>query len=375
MRPLLVALFFVMLSIGCVETPGDNGGVGGGNALGGNSSTGGNTGLGGNSGSGGGTAVGGGNGTGGGTATGGGLGGGHGVGGGTGTGGGHATGGGGTGAGGGTGVGGGNNVGGGNGVGGGTAVGGGTGTGGGSVDAGSNRFGYVSFYTSQTGPSWASANFYEVLSTQVSSSCVTTQQGQCSLTVCGPVDGGTQVPYVFRSAGTVGITGGQQPVALYPQGNMYSVFNTTGSLYTGGTQLTVSAAGATVPAFSANVTAPTQVQLTSPTPPAPGAKLQLYRNQPLSFGWAGSSVGTLQVTVGSLTVGAPYVMCQFPASQGSATIPASTLSNLLGGPGYIAIIQNSQAKVHAGAWEISLTASTSATSGGTTLGTILTDVN
>jgi hypothetical protein len=184
----------------------------------------------------------------------------------------------------------------------------------------------------------------------VVSRCPEEQPGDCaSGSSCGPQP---------ASAGVISLTGGSVPVSITPTDATYSSYiGNDSTLWTGGQTLTISAAGATVPAFSVNLAAPSQAIIQSPTPTVSGisATLAVQVANDLPLVWTGN-VGTLVIGFNQTPSPEPSsttsVTCRFPASAGRATVPAGALSTLKPGMGSFSASVVSDRTVNVGGWSI-----------------------
>lgn len=165
-----------------------------------------------------------------------------------------------------------------------------------------------------------------------SSSCTQHAFGACTVFVCPTSGTGTPT---YHSAGTVSITGLDQQVTLTPQAdNMYTVYSVQDqTLIDGGEAVTVSGAGAEVPAFSISFTAPSRATITSPAKPATNTSLAINRAQDLSVAWSGGGVGKVYVYVAGPQGTGTSVNCGFDASAGSGKVPTAALAMLPAGMG------------------------------------------
>ena len=161
--------------------------------------------------------------------------------------------------------------------------------------------------------------------------------GTCAVVLCDFTNGGDQTPPPGApvSAGTVTIGGTTPAFSLdYDAGAMqYAVsVPVDHAFFTGGDTIMFAASGRDVPAFSANVVAPTPVTVTSPT--LPGGAFSLDTSKDLVFDWTGSSAGMLAfnirttTSIGATAVSSSFVSCQFRASARTGTIPVALLANL-----------------------------------------------
>jgi hypothetical protein len=150
------------------------------------------------------------------------------------------------------------------------------------------------------------------------------------------------------------------PITLSPQADKSynSLSDSTHALWQGGETLTVSAAGADVPAFSATVIGPANSTVTMPADPSP-AMLTVDRSMDLTLAWTGGSQ-TLKVDV--VTVGAT-IECRFSASAGTGTISKSLLGMLSAGAGNLLASGEDQKQVNAGDYVVTVSADNQALSG------------
>jgi hypothetical protein len=128
-------------------------------------------------------------------------------------------------------------------------------------------------------------------------------------------------------AGNVTITAGKTLV-LMPAASY--IDNGQGLLWTGGQDVGVKVDGASMgaPAFQDTLKAPSFVTVTAPTFVA-NQPIVADRTQPLAVAWTGGSVGDVRVTLVSATAGvSTVVVCTFPSSAGSGTVPVSSLGKL-----------------------------------------------
>jgi hypothetical protein len=153
----------------------------------------------------------------------------------------------------------------------------------------------------------------------------------CKIETCPPTEGGNGNG-TFVSAGDITISGGTGPIALTPgYDDEYGYSSAvSGATAPGGSVLHVVAAGAVVPAFSATITMPDELTVTSPEALA-GANsggaspLTIVRSSGLSIAWTGGS-GNVQVVIYQLLVtGFAEATCIFPASGGTATVDTAVL--------------------------------------------------
>jgi len=118
--------------------------------------------------------------------------------------------------------------------------------------------------------------------------------------------------------------------------------------------LTVSASGATVPAFGPeSVIAPASVVLTAPA--GSGGTYTIPTASDLSVTWTGGQPNAQILFEGVDSTGASYFSCTWDASLGSATVPHAVLTGLAGQTGgFLAYGQYTTTTFTAGAYSISV---------------------
>jgi len=122
------------------------------------------------------------------------------------------------------------------------------------------------------------------------------------------------------SAGTVTVTRGAKVVTLTPDGaSKYQGQIDQGFVYAPGDALAFAAAGATVPAFSGDLTFPDAVTITDPTGFPAGIK------SGFSIAWTGAAAVHVTITQSNNVV----ITCDLASSPGA--IPAAALSDLIPG--------------------------------------------
>jgi hypothetical protein len=127
-----------------------------------------------------------------------------------------------------------------------------------------------------------------------------------------------------------------------------------------GAPLTVSADGATFPAFSSNLMAPVATNMT--TPDVSSTMLTIPTNADLVLAWTGGGVGTTQV-VSLEENDAPAVWwfrldCSFDSSAGTATIPQAALAPFAGQSGFgsYTFVDTTKTSVKSGAYSVNVEA-------------------
>jgi len=193
------------------------------------------------------------------------------------------------------------------------------------------------------------AGFYETPTT--AAGCTWTYSGPCSLTTC--------VGAGITAADAGVITGmiGTNAVTLTPANATYN--QTSAGALTPGTAIQVSAAGNTVPAFTAGpVTMPTAVAVTAPTTGS-----MLSKASALTTTWT-AGTGDVYVNLSQMTNGGPYpashartIRCTFPSQDGTATVPADMIGGLESGMSVQLVVGGVDlTTVVSGAYEIELRA-------------------
>ena len=159
-------------------------------------------------------------------------------------------------------------------------------------------------------------------------------------------------------------------LTLSPAQGGYATWNLYSRVFRAGDALRLSATGSDVPAFGpVSITAPSELIITSPY--CPGTRCpDVVRSQPYLVSWGGGSVGTAQLSIG--TIGAAHdqsvsVSCQAPAAAGTLTVPGSVTALLKstagGGYGTLGLRNGSTATFNGGDWQLSFSAVTAASGG------------
>jgi hypothetical protein len=198
-----------------------------------------------------------------------------------------------------------------------------------------------------------------------SPACTLTLIGDCQASACivESGDAGTNgLPPTLVSAGTVTISGGSMTATMMPgANNIYQASDNTQALFSGNEKLTFATTGAAAPASSTFVIAPSSVTITKP---APAATYTITRASGFGLTWSGGGPGTVNVTIQSAITstapGTPYgsVRCQFPATNGAATVPPGALAVLpVGNASFQLAVANSVSTV-VGDWLITANALT-----------------
>ena len=129
-------------------------------------------------------------------------------------------------------------------------------------------------------------------------------------------------------------------------------------IFSGGEALMVTAAGGEVPAFSAQVTAPSQPTVTAPV--MANGTLTVSRAQDLKFAWSGGS-GLLRFQMQvQPSMGSPSGLdCSWSAADGSGTIPSAALQMMPKGNGQGTLSVIASSSLVAGDWTVQVAATTS----------------
>jgi len=146
---------------------------------------------------------------------------------------------------------------------------------------------------------------------------------------------------VFADAGPISVIGGLSPIEIFFNDVNYAAYASGDSaLFTGGETLQLTAVGGSkIGAFSTELTAPTNLQLTSPSI-APGNALDITRSDQLTFQWTGGNADTsTQVHIKTRPPEATFVdiLCSWPSTLGEGSIPLMVMQKLPAGAGTITV--------------------------------------
>ncbi len=172
--------------------------------------------------------------------------------------------------------------------------------------------------------------------------CTTSTAGECTLSICTPIDGGPPPPppplLVLVNPGDITVTGGTIPagtkLAAVDGGGNGSSVGAAGVVVVNGDVIRVSAPGsADVPAFALSIVANPTYTVTNPACDA-GTCPGVDRTKDYVFTWTGLAQGTLQVAFAYVN-GPPLdrIVCNFPGAAGQGTIPSSLLTQFPGTAG------------------------------------------
>ena len=186
--------------------------------------------------------------------------------------------------------------------------------------------------------------------------------GACLVTICSAHAAADAGVVSLASAGALDLTGGAFGDAGVQIGadNLGSyLYNTTGPMFMPGDTLSVSGAGATVPAFpTQTLVAPGAITVTSPEPGDAGA-LDIQTSQNLTVMWTGGATGDRVVfTLGAFfkSGASTSTVCSWDSAMGQGTIPASALASLVGtaqaGGSTAVWYQQAQTSFTAGRWAV-----------------------
>lgn len=206
--------------------------------------------------------------------------------------------------------------------------------------------------------SYAQAYFVE--SDGVPARTTRTTSGPCTLSTTvgvGHTGGSSRV----LSAGAIAVGGLRAPITLSPVTQVpgYSTFQQADYLWSGGEPVSVSAPGAEVPAFSAQVIAPSQVTITAPALPAGGAHLAIDRAKDFPVAWSSGGSGQVELRIAILSMDPSstpsYELdCDFPSSAGTAMVPSAALSLLPKDSGPLTFAALSRGSVAAGKFDVEI---------------------
>jgi len=155
------------------------------------------------------------------------------------------------------------------------------------------------------------------------------------------------------SAGTLTIAGGAGPTVTLSYDPYTGYFKDTyGPSYAANDQLTVSAAGDAVPAFSTQIAFPASVTVTSGTP-------AILNKSGFTATWD-LTTSPVRIRIGQYPSGAPQlsITCVFDGAAGTGMIPASALADvMMGGSVVIQVTTTSATRLMVGEYPTDLTAS------------------
>ncbi len=178
--------------------------------------------------------------------------------------------------------------------------------------------------------------------------CTRTQAGPCVVSDCSAIaDAGFALDAGFQSAGTLTVSGLiDGGVTLMPGAQGYQQAFSR-ALFNAGDSIAFSASGATVPAFSAQVTAPQELQLTAPACTSSSCG-SVSKASDLSLAWTGGS----NEVIAEFLLGNTEVSCTFPASAHAATVPAAAFAGASLGTGTMLLLVQNKTSTRAGPYTV-----------------------
>lgn len=215
-------------------------------------------------------------------------------------------------------------------------------------------------------PSYSfSAGFVDQVSAATGNPCKETKAGACTVLACTTPnpdpDAGPPPAAPQASAGNIAVTGALEALTLAPKADgSYDFLGGSKLMWNDKASLTITAAGGKVPAFSATLQGAGPLLVTSPKLD-PASPMTINRSQPFALTWPGASVGTATVVFvrsvkGATTTDSTTLRCEYPASDGKATIAASALQNIPAGPnGSVSVYAGAAQQVTAGDWLVYVT--------------------
>lgn len=176
--------------------------------------------------------------------------------------------------------------------------------------------------------------------------CPTTTIGDCVMT--SP----TCLSPLEESAGELAIGLPGWNITLDPDGGgSYGATESTPAPFNGGELITVSAAGLNVPAFTASVTAPKQVVITTPAQAAP---VMISRSSDFQVAWTGG--GDVRVVLFGATTSSTGAIWSCRLTGGSGSVPAEILQQFSSQPGTMTISSIADSELTAGEYAVTLEA-------------------
>mgnify|MGYP005853459669 CR=1 FL=1 len=212
----------------------------------------------------------------------------------------------------------------------------------------------------------ASASFAQAVASGGggSAACNTSQEGSCTITECTLPEqqGGGQNPAPQPTssphAGEITI-GGAVEVKLAPdEKGAYTPKSGQEKLWSADADISVKAAGDTIPAFDQKVKAPAVVTLTAPEWPQVGQPLAVDRTKSIELAWTDGGAGDVTAQISTLAGNkTASVSCTFEAASGKGTIPAAALGKLLPTEqGSVSVGASGTTAFDAGDWKVSVMA-------------------
>jgi hypothetical protein len=173
-----------------------------------------------------------------------------------------------------------------------------------------------------------SAVFFDTLPNP--NACTDEVYGDCTVSHCG-ADVTNVSELTMVEIGDISIGDGTQTAMLLWDGDGYPTTHVDGHFFVSGDTIDVSATGSsTFPAFDTSVTGPAAIMVDSASLPA-----DISQSSQLDVNWTGSGSGEVSFliqtphNVGGERVEGVYIACHVPVSNGSLTVPAAAMSQLL----------------------------------------------
>lgn len=176
-----------------------------------------------------------------------------------------------------------------------------------------------------SGKSTAFAFFEESVAATSTSACVDRDEGPCRVTTCpGALPPSTKVP---KHAGVVDVAGVQ--VQWDPSQKRYSYVSRLGAAWTAGQEITLSASGGDLSAFSGKLTFPETLTVTAPAhSPGLSTPLAVSKAVGIPLTWA-STTSNVTIALSESGAGASTsVTCTVPGPSAGFTVPAAALRDL-----------------------------------------------
>jgi hypothetical protein len=207
----------------------------------------------------------------------------------------------------------------------------------GAVTGDGAAFGFIEFSQVAVGGGQFVAAFYGTpLGPAPGCSYAVTDGGPCLVTTCPsktPTDAGG---VSLVTAGDLTVTGGafgDSGIELGPDTHGSYLYNTVGPMFSAGDTLSVTGAGATVPAFATQtLVAPGPITITAPIGDA--GVLSIPTTADLAVTWTGGTTGDrffLNLSAFFTSGASASALCSWDATLGQGTVPASALTPLKGG--------------------------------------------
>ena len=222
----------------------------------------------------------------------------------------------------------------------------------------------------------ASAAFFESVTTGATTgaaTCKTSTDGACTISECdfsgaeapAPADPGTPAtPAKAPHAGDITVEASETFTLAADDKGAYAAKTGQTQLWATGSDITVKAAGDTIPAFEKVLKAPASVTVTAPAAPAAGQSLDVDRAKELPFTWTGGGDGDVSVSVTAAVLEnnkltkSSSIACKFPSKDNKGTISAAAMGKLVASDtGSIIVGSSTTEAFEAGGWKLNVTAS------------------